>query len=292
MIVIGGLEFFPWVMTWSPLGQVFADRLGAYTPVELIDTFNTETLPFYHLVNGGNNLVYNDMGMPAWAQFSCCTMPSAMVGLALRRQDVDPTLYDKLCKVVGRQFGARAEASARAWEGLIPVSEYCGVATSKADTVVGFSMFSLLDNLRLGIRSKALAMVAYGARFQLGTTQYDNKSIRSHTRFGPLEILSVHVPQHTKPDSTFLYQLDLIDAEGLMEIALTGNSAIQTRHPEVEHLVQVRSPAQASAAIEELIANLGPMTIVSPGLDPGDPPVLHLAKSKLRVVDSAPMPPG
>ena len=171
MLEIDGRAFTPWMLGNRVVGEGYLKRCEPHAAVRFYDIFDPAALDFYRLVNGGNHAAFGDLGMPAWVQLDCCTLPSAMVGLALPRASLDPALFGRIAHHIGRVFGAEAEARLADYDGLVPVSEYCGLPTDVPGVTVGFSMFTLLPNLKLGLRAKALALLAYGTRVQLGTTQ-------------------------------------------------------------------------------------------------------------------------
>jgi hypothetical protein len=234
---------------------------------QLVHIFDPQWQTFYRLVNAGNHLAFGGLGMPAWVQLDCATLPSAMIGFAARRADIPEALWRDLLGYVERNFGAEAHREAQSWTGLVPISEYAAVPSAQPDTWVGYSLYALsaqvgLGHVSLGMRTKALAMLCYGAQRQVGMTQYHNKAVRTHASFGPLFILEPHARPHSQPEDTFVYRVNLDDArhlEGLLHGQRPAPSAQGAT-------LQVRvTPGQAARQIEALVAKHGPLTLVPPG---------------------------
>ena len=169
------------------------------------DASNAE---FCQILNRGNQLAFGgptDMGMPLWVMLDCAILPSAMVGFALPRQRTPQAVLDQL--EVDDDY-----------EGLVPISEYCACPTIGERTVCGFSLHSHIPGRGIATRTKALGLCIYGARHQIGVTQFTNPSIRVHVRFGPLEI-TVHRPTvHTHAEDSFVYRLALPSQAKMLEM--------------------------------------------------------------------------
>ncbi len=230
------------------------------------DIFSPQGLNFYRLVNAGNNHAFGGLGMPPWVQLDCATLPTAMIGYAITRDEVEPPLWQALVAQVERQFGSQAVADLRGYQGLVPISEYCAAATFEPGVVVGFSLFALRKGL--GIRTKALAMACYGAKRQIGVTQYPNRSVSAHCAFGPLRLMDPRTLAHSRPEDSFTYELVFNDPQHLLALIEHGDKA---RHPpmDAEFEVEVR-PEKTAREVEALIAKHGPLAIAPPGLRRGE----------------------
>jgi hypothetical protein len=118
---------------------------------------------------------------------------------------------------------------------LVPLAEYTALCTPANGDVVGFSLFSLMPGL--GLRAKALALLVMEARRQTGITQIDNVALRTHARFGPLEIVRLGVEVHSRPTTTLVYRLDVPDVATLgglasgasTRVAFTGATRVRGR---------------------------------------------------------------
>lgn len=187
--------------------------------VLLEDEKNAE---FCSILNHSNHQAFggrNGMGMPLWVMLDCAILPSAVVGFMLPVDHTPDDLIDRLD--VDDDY-----------EGHIPVSEYCGSPTVEEDCISGFSLHTHLKGQGIATRTKALAMAIYGARTQVGVTQFYNPAIRVHVRFGAMEIL-VHRPAvHTHPDDSFVYHLELPPRKVLINMARGADVFGQSEIPE------------------------------------------------------------
>ena len=161
---------------------------------------------FHHAYLTANALAFGarDLKMPGWVYIDCVLMQTAVVGFVAPRDSVPAPLR--------AEFLAEADVD---WDALewVPVSGQIASAGIDGKTLVGFSLFSLTrgwDEMpSLGTITKAMALEVYRAqqfdRF-LGITQYDNKALRMHGRFGPkLEIVSAQVPLHAQGEQSLVY---------------------------------------------------------------------------------------
>ena len=84
---VGDHDLVPYVLGT----RRFAKNIARQSPLEgtrFFDVLDDESVTFFRLVNAGNAVAFGDIGMPAWVQLDCATIPSAMIGFALRRPDV------------------------------------------------------------------------------------------------------------------------------------------------------------------------------------------------------------
>lgn len=206
---VADLDLVPFVLGLPRFVAPWVER----SPIEgtrLLDVLAPEHAPFFHLVNRGNALAYGTLAMPAWVQLDCVTLPSAMIGFALRAGDVPAELMARFGAVsIGR-------------DGLVPVAEYGAVLTPEDGTVVGFSLYSLLPGHRLGVRAKALALLLMGARRQVGITRREGSVRRAHEVFGSLEILADRPAVHPDAEDTLVYELVVPSVEVLEHVVRTG----------------------------------------------------------------------
>lgn len=227
---------------------------------EVVEIFEPDNQNFYRLVNAGNRLAFQGIGMPPWVQLDCCTLPSAMVGFCVDRDEVEESMWTQLVAYTAQGFGAAAATALAGYAGPVPVTQYCAVASLVPGTMVGFSLYALLPGLGLGLRTKALALHCYGCRFQIGMTQYTNSAVRTHSTLGPLEILEPVAWPHLLQTETFIYRLDLdgVDLEG---VALRGLSAPLAP----DHAVRVALGPQTHVRVTALLEQHGRLEICPPG---------------------------
>lgn len=188
---------------WLPLCVARLADAGFHAVAQ--DVLDDDNAGFFRLLLAGNARAFGGMGMPAWVQLDCATLPTTMVGFALPRRVAVACLggavVDDLCRAAAVDVdGDHVDDDA-----LIPVAEYCALPTPEPGHVVGFSLFALVPGL--GVRAKALGLLAYGARVQTGVTQIDNTALKTHTRFGPLVVEKRGVLVHSKPGTTLVYRL-------------------------------------------------------------------------------------
>ena len=197
----------PWLPAWAARVPAMPDCEDAV----VVDVLADQSLPFFRLMNAANARAFGDLGMPAWVQLDCATLPTAMVGFAIRKRDLAPALAADL----QNQAGVDVDDNA-----LVPVAEFCALPTPEPGHVVGFSLFSLVAGL--GVRAKALGLLVMGARVQTGVTQIDNTALRTHCRFGPLVVDKRGVQVHSKPGTTLVYRLQVPSSSTLIGLC-TGS---------------------------------------------------------------------
>ena len=214
------------------------------------------TRAFGLLLNRTNQLAFGGpqgMGMPLWVMLDCGVLSSAIAGFSTSRAHIPGAL--------ATQLDLHTD-----YPGPVPVSEYCACPTLAAHTVSGFSLQSQLPGLGLGARTKALALAVYGARRQVGVTQFDNISLRVHTRFGPLRITMTQPGLHTHASSSFTYEVVLPEREVLLAMA----RGEQVRAPSSPAGEDWRFDAQSErhhARLHALLEQGKEVWVVAPGLE-------------------------
>lgn len=196
------------------------------------------------LLNLGNALAYGgEMGMPEWVMLDCGLLPSAFTGFCRRAADLAPraraALNERLARAEAALSPARISAERRLGvptgplldDEWVPVAEFCALPTLTPGQIMGYSLFSLEQGL--GVRAKALGLALHaslGARAQLGVAQYSNTAaLRSHLRFGPLELVDPLTPLHTRAGETFIYRLEIPPEDALIDMA-AGSRLRYTHH--------------------------------------------------------------
>jgi hypothetical protein len=215
----GGLDFVPFVLGAARLSSSLAER----SPLEgtvFLDVLDAGSAPFFQLLNAGNALAFGDMAMPAWVQLDCATLPTVTSGFALPRAVLPGEVWRRLVAARGERFPQAPGLDDH--DGLVPVSEFAAGFSAEAGTVVGFSMFSLLPGLRLGVRSKALGLLLMGARRHVGVTRRDGPERRAQEVFGPLRVLADRPAALPDPGNTIVYEVDVPAPEVLARIVREG----------------------------------------------------------------------
>ena len=227
--------------------------------VDFYDPTLAEDAAFCLAMNRGNCIAYDGsdqpaaaaaaLGMPLWVFLDCCTLPSAMVGFAAPR--------DALPEDLARRLDPDGSL---AWLGI---SEYMGLPSLEAGTVVGVSLFSLGRGVHLGTRSKALGLFALRARRQVGVAQYANPSVRLHLAFGDLELLAPRAPVHSRPEETFVYTAPVPDAGRLA--AMVGGRALERKERAPRTATHTFDPRRKEE-VDGFVARSGRFAIVGTGL--------------------------
>lgn len=220
-------DVIPFVVTVRPNLSHLRLDLDWGAPMQVIDAADPARRDFCMLMNHTNHLAFggDGMGMPLWVLLDCGILPSAVVGYALPRARVSEALWQQVSDDRTRDTYD---------DPLVPLAEYCACPTLEPHCVSGFSLQSQLTRQGLGTRTKALAMLVYGARAVVGVTQFTNPSIRAHARFGPLELL-VHRPVvHTHAANSFTYRLELPADEVLLAMARGELERVDVSAPDGE----------------------------------------------------------
>ncbi|MBA2661536.1 MAG: hypothetical protein H0U74_04530 [Bradymonadaceae bacterium] len=201
-------QLVPYVLTTGANARHLHLEVDVGRPIELLRVEDERNAEFCKILNRGNQLAFggaDSMGMPLWVMLDCAILPSAMIGYMLPRAFVSDTLA--------------AQLELDDYQGYVPVSEYCACPTVEDKCVSGFSLHSHMSGQGIATRTKAMALAIYGARHQIGVTQFYNPAIRVHVRFGAMEI-TIHRPTvHTYAEDSFVYRLDLPPEETLLNMA-------------------------------------------------------------------------
>lgn len=193
----------------SVLERAAARCKEAEIAVRCYEVLDAQSCAFFSLLNACNQVAFGGLGMPAWVQLDCCTLPGLMVGWGGAPEGISPDLRDR----VDRQLGSPSTCD------FWPYSEFCGVARG-GEELVGVSTFSLVPRQGLALRAKALGLWLSGARGQIGATQWGNPATALHCRFGPLQLLRARMENHSRPEETFVYRLTPPNEQTLLAMAL------------------------------------------------------------------------
>ena len=171
-------------------------------PIEVTDPQNGV---FVDLLNQLDGLSYGnkDLAMPKWVGLDCAALPSAIVGLAKNLGECPSDLTKKFDIATG-------------YTSLIPISEYCAIP-SPGGVWIGHTCASLIKGAGLGLLTKLLALKVYQAHHLKGVAQYENDSVRLHTRIAALRLVSAITPAHNDQWNTFIYHHP-VDQEGIESI--------------------------------------------------------------------------
>ena len=147
----------------------------------------------------------------------CVLLQTAIIGFALSRNRASDELINAFANIELDKLD------------YLPVSgQVAGLSLD--GRLVGFSLFSLRRYLpavpALGVITKASALLAYRARGRrfVGISQYDNKFLSLHGKFGnPMWIEVPTIPIHPEPDMSLVYGMTVdFDPDQLHERAEPG----------------------------------------------------------------------
>ena len=133
------------------------------------------------------------LALPGWVLVDLYLLPAA-IGLL--------TCPARLCEVRPEGLGDDDEAIAAA---------YYAAPSIVPGAVVGVSLISLREGIGAASIIKALTLKMLRATTQQGIAQWDNPSLRVHTRMGALRLLGPVPSAHGKAEESFLYAVDLAD---------------------------------------------------------------------------------
>jgi hypothetical protein len=184
----------PWLSSMRQ--RLWMQSLGV--EVDAIDVLDPSQVDFFENWNRANAAAYGGLAMPRWVQLDCATLPGVVAGFA----EVGP-------------HGARTV-----------LSGFCALPTPEPGHVVGVTLFSSRPGL--GVRTKALGLLAHDARTQTGIAQTDNRALSTHTKFGPLFVDQANVLVHDRPDTTLVYRLQVPSTAVLASMARGDRKAAST----------------------------------------------------------------
>ena len=250
-----GLALIPFALTARHL-VASLHHLEAIPALRLLYVDDPSSRAFALLLNHTNELAFGGatkMGMPPWVMLDCGVLSGAIVGFATPTAALSTQRAERL----GVPRGYDHE--------LAPISEYCGCPTLKPGCVSGFSLQSQITGQGLARRTKALAMLLYGATSQVGVTQWENAAIRTHCAFGPLEILMRRPSVHTHAEKSFVYELKLPERDELMALYQGRQRVIERALPDGERWEIDPSRADHLARIDAALSDGRRAWIVAPG---------------------------
>ena len=229
---------------------------------------------FAYLLNIGNGLAYHDgMGMPEWVLLDCGLLPGLFVGLCRKAKDLSSDIRQVLDQALVARALARQpkrvhveqilgiDDGALKDDELVPVSEFCAIPTLTGKEVVGYSLFSLEP--RLGYLTKALGLSVLQClryHWQIGVVQWDNpRALKTHLKFGELEILDPLTSIHSRAGDTIIYRLRIPDMAGLIEPLKVQKSRqkdldLRSNLRKITAVSEIREWRASSKAMEVLIS--------------------------------------
>ncbi len=187
-----------------------------------------------------------ELALPGWVLSDLYLMPAAIGLLTCDARVLDVP--------VRKRLGLRAEDRAIA-------AAYFGAPTVRARHFIGVSLLSLVPRVLAGAWVKALTLRMLRAERLRGVAQWQNPSVRVHTRMGPLRVVSSVPGTHEFRAKSFVYESNLESDERWSEAMQRRTQArVDARIPATDlvELGQVLDRAERGDSIH----------VVPPGLDP------------------------
>jgi hypothetical protein len=237
--------------------QEALDLLPAGVPVEFLpaERHGALVLQYREL----NRLAFGTLGIPSWVLSDLYLLPGA-IGLL-------------------RCPARLLNEEARQRLGLVEDAWTIGAAYYAAPSLVpgvfiGVSLLSFVRGIQAGAWVKALTLKMLRARRLRGVAQWNNPSVRVHTRMGPLRLVGSVPGDHEYVERSFLYETELGDEArqvAAMERRLVLPATQRVEVSNTQALLALLSRAEAGEVLH----------IVPPGLEAG-----HI------LVHEGPLPPG
>lgn len=185
------------------------------------------------------------LALPGWVLSDLYLMPGAIGLLTCEARFLDIP--------VRKRLGLRPDDTAIA-------AAYLGAPTVHPGTFIGVSLLSLIPRVLAGAWVKALTLRMLGARRLRGVAQWQNPSVRVHTRMGPIRVVSSVPGTHEFKAKSFVYESQLGD-DSAWGLAMQRKVEMQidAKIPGSDHdeLGRVLDRAEAGESIY----------VVPPGLD-------------------------
>jgi hypothetical protein len=201
-------------------------------PVDFLDAAeHPRWVERYHAANRAR--FPGPLALPGWVLVDLYLMPAAigLITCPARFCDVRPDLPDP---------SDDEETVAAA---------YYAAPSVVPGTVVGVSLISLREGIGAPGIVKALTLAMLRARRQRGIAQWQNRSLRVHTRLGPLRLEGPVPGAHGVAGESFVYVVDLGDPAAVEAALRRPASAPDPTPPEGARWV----PARDRRALAELL---------------------------------------
>ena len=154
-----------------------------------------------------------------------------------------------------------ARAAARVQDGQQAIlAAYVGAPSLVPGRYTGVSLIGFSRGLGAGTWAKLLTLKMVRATHLRGVTQWDNKSLRVHTRLGPLKVLGPAPGGHELGGHSFVYECDLTDD------AQVAKALTRSLSPTPARAVSPEDAVALQRILQEAQRGV-PHVILPPGLD-------------------------
>lgn len=197
-------------------------------PVVKLSTEEHPHLPEQYLAS--NHLAFGKLSLLRWVLSDLFLMPGFIGVLSCEARHITPDLKAHLGVDDQKQVIGAA---------------YVPAPTMHQGQFIGASLLSFLDRRGGAAWVKTLSLKLCGARRLRGVAQWDNPSLRVHTRIGPMRLIGRPPGGHEYADRTFVYETDLTD-----EATWARSMAKKRTLPESLRRVQARDHETLNALLE------------------------------------------
>ncbi|MBZ4411725.1 hypothetical protein ACJ2CR_31405 [Myxococcus faecalis] len=194
-----------------------------------------------------NQFAFGGIGVPRWVLSDLYLMPGA-IGL-LR------------CPARMLKLEARAHLGLEDEDPAIGAAYYAAPSVTPG-LFIGVSLLSFLPGTGAGAWVKTLTLSMLRAKRLRGVAQWDNPSVRVHSRLGPLRLVGRVPGGHEYGERTFVYETDLSDGARVAEAMARRLSLPHSRRIAVTDLAELSELLDRAEAGEQLY-------LVPPGVQDG-----------------------
>ncbi len=170
------------------------DLKPAGVPVKFLPAeHHTELVRQYRELN---QLAFHSLGVPSWVLSDLYLLPGAIGLLRCPARMLDDKARERL---------------KLAHEELAIGAAYYAAPSVVPGLFIGVSLLSFVRGIRAGSWVKMLTLKMLRARRMRGVAQWNNPSVRVHTRLGPLRLVGRVPGDHDYADRSFLYETEFVD---------------------------------------------------------------------------------
>lgn len=143
-----------------------------------------------------NQLAFHSLGVPSWVLSDLYLLPGAI----------------GLLRCPARMLEDKARERLKlAHEELAIGAAYYAAPSVVPGLFIGVSLMSFVRGIRAGSWVKMLTLKMLRAKRMRGVAQWNNPSMRVHTRLGPLRLVGRVPGDHDYADRSFLYETEFVD---------------------------------------------------------------------------------